>query len=57
MESGLAADFYISDKKTIKEIEKCTGLSEEVIQDAIQRKQYKDSLPKKEKNIIIISNA
>ena len=36
--------------KTIKEIEKCTGLSEEVIQEAIQRKQYKDSLPKKEKD-------
>ena len=49
---GLAADFYISNKKTIKEIEKCTGLSEEVI----QRKQYKDSLPKKEKNTIIPSN-
>ena len=53
---GLAANFYISDKKTIEEIKKCTGLSEEVIQEAIQRKQYKDSLPKKEKNIIIPSN-
>jgi hypothetical protein len=48
----IAANYYILDKKTIKEIEKCTRLTEEVIQNAIQ-KQYKNSLPNKKNTIFL----
>jgi len=43
---GLAADYYIYDKKTIDEIQKYTGLSKEDIVEAIQRKEYRMSLQK-----------
>ena len=53
---GLAADYYIYNNKTVDEIEKYTGLSKEVILEAIQKKQYRDSL-KKEKKIITASES
>ena len=54
---SLAADYYIYDKKTVDEIEKYTGLSKEVILEAIQKKQYRNSLTKKEREIIRASES
>jgi hypothetical protein len=53
----LAVDYYIYDKKTVDEIEKNTGLSKKVILYAIEKKQYRNSLTKKEKKIITESES
>ena len=49
---ALAADYHFNDGKSIAEIVKITGLSPDSIEDAIQRRQYREELlsaPKKEK--------
>jgi hypothetical protein len=43
----LAAEYYINDNKSIDEIEKLTSLSDEVILDAVQKRQYTDSIKKR----------
>jgi hypothetical protein len=54
---GLAADYYIYDKKTVEEIEKYTGLSQEAILEAVQKKQFRNSLTKRERKIITESES
>ena len=39
---NLAADYYFNDKRPIEEIQKFTGLSEEVILDAIKRREWQE---------------
>lgn len=39
---NLAGDYYYNDKKPIEEIQKFTGLSEEVILDAIKRREWQE---------------
>ena len=39
---GLAADYYFNDKRPIEEIQKFTGLSQEVILDAIKRREWQE---------------
>ena len=43
----LAADYYINDNKSVDEIQTLTTLSDEVILDAIQKRQYTDSIKKR----------
>jgi hypothetical protein len=43
----LAADYYINDNKSVDEIQTITTLSDEVILDAIQKRQYTDSIKKR----------
>jgi hypothetical protein len=42
----LAADYYICDNRDIAEIKRFTGLSEQIILEAIDKKQYRNSLRK-----------
>lgn len=46
---GIAADYYFNDERPIDEIKKYTGLSVEVISDAISKRQYEmdNKKPKK----------
>ena len=39
---GLAGDYYFNDKRPIEEIQKFTGLSEEVILDTIKRREWQE---------------
>jgi len=48
----VAVDYYIYHNKQVDEIEIYTGLSKEVILEAIQKKQHRNSLMKKEREII-----
>jgi hypothetical protein len=45
----IAADYYFNDERPIKEIEKCTGLTAEIIADAISRRQYRIDMAEKKK--------
>jgi hypothetical protein len=54
---SLAADYYIYDEKPIDVIEKYTGLSKEAILEAIEKKQYRNFLTKKEKKVITSSES
>lgn len=52
---ALAADYHYNDGKSIEEIVKITGLSSDSIEDAIQRRKYREELlsaPKKEKVVV-----
>ena len=40
----LAADYYLNDERSIEDIKKFTGLDDEIIVDAIQRRQYATKL-------------
>ena len=42
----LATDYHFNDKRPIEEIQKITGLTKEKIEDAIKRREYKDSAKK-----------
>jgi len=46
---GLAADYYLNDKKPISEIIQLTGLDRDVIIDAIEKKEYRVELKDKKK--------
>ena len=49
---GLAGDYYFNDKRPIEEIQKFTGLSEEVILDTIKRREWQEQQKElKTKNI------
>jgi len=52
---GLAADYYLNDKKPISEIIQLTGLDRDVIIDAIEKKEYRAGL-KEKKNICKIDS-
>ena len=52
---GLATDYHFNDEKPIEEIMIITGLSRELIEDAIQRRTYKEemlSAPKKKVDVV-----
>ena len=50
---GLAGDYYFNDKRPIEEIQKFTGLSEEVILDAIKRRElYEQQKELKTKSVV-----
>jgi len=44
---GLAADYYLNDKKPISEIIQLTGLDRDVIIDAIEKREYRAELKEK----------
>jgi hypothetical protein len=46
---GLAADYYLNDKKPISEIIQLTGLERDVIIDAIEKREYRVELKDKKK--------
>ena len=41
---GLATDYHFNDKKSMEEITVITGLSRDMIEDAIQRRTYKQEI-------------
>ena len=45
----IAADYYFNDELPMKDIEKNTGLTREVIADAISRRQYRNDMAEKKK--------
>lgn len=45
----IAANYYFNDKRPMNEIEKYTGLTAEIIADAISRRQYRIDLSEKKK--------
>jgi hypothetical protein len=50
---GLAGDYYFNDKRPIEEIQKFTGLSKELILDAIKRRElYEQQKELKAKNVV-----
>jgi hypothetical protein len=50
---GLAGDYYFNDKRPIEEIQKFTGLSKELILDAIKRRElYEQQKELKTKSIV-----
>ena len=46
---GLAAEYYLNDKKPISEIIQLTGLERDVIIDAIEKREYRAELKDKKK--------
>ncbi len=48
----IAADYYFNDELPMKDIEKYTGLSPEVIADAISRREYRNGLAEKKKSTV-----
>jgi len=53
----IAADYYFNDELPMKDIEKYTGLSPEVIADAISRREYKNGLAEKKKEGRVLTQA
>lgn len=47
----LATDYHFNNKMSIEEIQKVTGLSKEEIDDAVKRREYKQSLKKNSSEI------
>jgi hypothetical protein len=50
---GLAADYYLNDKKPISEIIQLTGLERDVIIDSIEKREYRAELKDKKKEFKI----
>jgi hypothetical protein len=53
----LAADYHFNDQRPMEEIQRYTGLTKEEIEDAIQRRAYRDSIRTKRTNPTTVGNA